>query len=76
MSGTTAAKCKHCGRAIADGDERRGWVHALDHPGSVLGRCNPDESGLPYGYDAEPEGQPCRNPCLGSVGGDLGEAKP
>lgn len=63
--------CKHCGRAIADGDERRGWVH--DHGnGSVLGRCNPEESGLPYGYNAEPVGQPCQNPCLGSRGGGSG----
>lgn len=55
--------CKHCGRAISDGDETRGWVHQFD--GAVLGRCNPTESGLPYGYNAEPVGQPCIYPCLG-----------
>lgn len=58
-------RCKHCGRAIAGGDRKRGWVHDLGK-GSVLGRCNPDESGLPYGYNAEPVGEPCMYPCAGS----------
>ena len=58
--------CKHCGRAIADGDSRRGWIHRDDRGYNSLGRCNPDESGLPYGYNAEPEGVPCGSPCLGS----------
>lgn len=57
--------CKHCGRRIADGNPEQGWVHDVG-PGSVIGRCRPDESGLPYGYNAEPEGEPCRYPCLGA----------
>lgn len=57
--------CKHCGRTIGDGDERRGWVHRGDNGYTGLSRCDPGESGLPYGYNAEPIGQPCQTPCIG-----------
>ncbi len=62
-----AVKCKHCGRQIAAGNERLGWVHALDSGYTGKSRCDPDESGLPYGYNAEPVGNPCQRPCLGSM---------
>lgn len=55
--------CKHCGEPIICG-ERGYWTHT--HGKS---RCNPDVSGLIYGYNADPEGADCRMPCLGFVGG-------
>ncbi len=42
-----------------------GYVHRLDSGHIGKSRCDPDESGLPYGYNAEPIGQPCGLPCLG-----------
>jgi hypothetical protein len=58
--------CKHCGRAIAAGDPKTGWVHALDSGHNGKSRCDPSESRLPYGYNAEPEGAPCQSPCIGA----------
>lgn len=64
--GASTGVCKHCGGVIGSSvpDGRNGWVH-LDRPQRGLGRCNPEDSGLRYGYNAEPENTACLNPCLG-----------
>jgi hypothetical protein len=64
-----AAACKHCGRAIHAGSPERGYIHRSDGYASKS-RCDPDESGLPYGYNAEPVGQPCKSPCVGATRGN------
>lgn len=54
--------CKHCGQPISDDQ----WpVHlAGDYRGKS--RCCPGDSGLPYGYNAGREGEPCESPCIGA----------
>lgn len=64
--GSATAVCKHCDRTIATTAPRNGWVHA-DGGNRLLSRCNGEDSGLPYGYNAEPEGEPCGMPCLGET---------
>lgn len=64
--GASTAVCKHCDRTIVTTRPAAGWVHA-DGVQNHLGRCHSDDSGLPYGYNAEPEGEPCSAPCLGSA---------
>ncbi len=51
--------CKHCGRPI------EGTLHL---EGAYRGkqRCDPADSALPYGYNADPDGAPCQYPCLGA----------
>lgn len=61
---TTIGPCKHCGRMINDGDQRRGWVHRTNSGHNGKSRCDPDESGLPYGRNAEPIGFRCQSPCI------------
>ncbi|WP_277212337.1 hypothetical protein [Isoptericola croceus] len=56
--------CKHCGRTIATTGYWAGWVHA-EGAQHRLGRCHTDDSGLPYGYNAEPAGEPCTFSCFG-----------
>lgn len=63
---TKTAACKHCRRAIETTAPSKGWIHADGH-NKHLGRCNSVDSGLPYGYNAEPMGEPCRAPCLGTT---------
>ena len=56
--------CKHCGRQISDSVPA---VHlAGGHAGKM--RCNPEDSGLMYGYNAEATGTECAYPCLGFKG--------
>lgn len=64
--GAVTSVCKHCGRAIATTWPPNGWVHA-DGGQRHLNRCHGDDSGLPYGYNADPEGEPCGLGCLGEV---------
>lgn len=64
--GALTSICKHCGRTIVTNRPRAGWVHA-DGKQRSLGSCHSDDSGLPYGYNAEPEGEPCSTPCLGTT---------
>ena len=52
--------CKHCHRPI-EGD-----LHAGGHYKGKR-RCDPKDSGLSYGYEAEAEGTPCGRSCLGSA---------
>lgn len=52
--------CKHCGRPI------NGTVHT-EGGQAGLQRCDPADSGLPYGYNAAPVGEPCRSPCIGAT---------
>lgn len=56
------AKCKHCGRELTSGE------HPVHAEGDYRGknRCCPGDSGLPYGYEAVPEGTECSYPCLGA----------
>ncbi len=51
-------KCKHCGLYISD--LGYGWIH---DSGGQAGkhRCALE----PYGYDAEPVGEPCSFACRG-----------
>lgn len=44
--------CRHCGRTITRGDGTV-WAHVIS-PGSLLIRCDPRETGKPYGLNAEP----------------------
>lgn len=53
-------KCKHCGRLIEGG-------HHIEGQQRLLMRCWPADSNLPYGYNAEPVGEPCTEICLGSM---------
>lgn len=50
--------CIHCGQAA------KGYVH-LEGGSRGLQRCNPGDSGLPYGYNAHRLGTVCKNPCKG-----------
>jgi hypothetical protein len=53
-------KCKHCGLAITEGDNP---AHC---EGSYRGKAScGSESGLPYGYNANAEGDPCTPICAG-----------
>lgn len=54
------AMCKHCGEQI------QGSIHITGR-NQELQRCNPKDSGLEYGYNAEPVGSVCKRPCLGEV---------
>ena len=59
------ATCKHCGREISDTP----WpVHLTGHYRGKH-RCDPDDSGLMYGYEAAPEGTECTPPCVGALEG-------
>jgi hypothetical protein len=60
---TDGIPCKHCGQAITSNEYP---VHAT---GNYAGkqRCDPDDSGLMYGYNADPEGAPCNAICNGSL---------
>lgn len=64
--------CKHCGHPIQKSDDYDLWYHptVIGFPGG-LGRCQEDMTR--YGYNAEPVGQPCANPCLGDVQPDPNE---
>jgi hypothetical protein len=64
--GSMTSICKHCGRTIVTTMPRSGWVHA-DGKQSHLGRCHSDDSGLPYGYNAQPADEACTMQCLGYV---------
>lgn len=48
-------RCRHCGRGIVPtGAGVPGYTHELGK-GSYLTRCKPEESGQPYGLNAEPK---------------------
>ena len=53
--------CKHCGQGISKGD----WPVHLTGGHKGKHRCDPGDSGLMYGYEAEPIGSPCKYPCVG-----------
>lgn len=55
--------CKHCGREIKSEDGR--WYVHSDGGYRGKSRCNPEDSGLPYGYNAAPQGTACTSPCIG-----------
>jgi len=57
--------CKHCGCAIEWNPLIR-YGHHVEGSYRGKSRCG-EESGLEYGYHAEPVGQPCVEPCLGTV---------
>lgn len=65
--GAEIRRCKHCGRLISG--KPNSWIH-VDGRQRGLHRCDGRDSGLPYGYDAEPEGEPCTPACLGSAPGE------
>ena len=64
--------CKHCGQPIQKGETEGEptWYHptVVGKSGSGIGRCQTGDK--VYGYNAEPIGEPCRNPCLGTVQDD------
>ena len=62
------AICKHCRQRIMSTGPLSGrfWVHVTTDGFPGLSRCNPKTSGLSYGYNADPEGEPCQPPCLGA----------
>lgn len=57
--------CKHCGQPLDVPPGQRRGLHAA---GRQQGRwrCDEADSGLPYGYSADPVGQPCGGSCLGA----------
>ena len=57
--------CKHCRRTVV-GEAGAGYYsHQLDSGHTGKSRCDPDKSGLDYGYNAAPIGEPCQEPCSG-----------
>lgn len=69
--GAATATCKHCARVVTaalvtvTGAALPGsWVHA-EGGQRGLHRCHTEDSGLPYGHDAAPVGEPCGAGCLG-----------
>lgn len=50
--------CKHCGRGItnvgSDGKVYNSWKHT-EGPQNHLIRCWPEDTGQPYGLNAEPK---------------------
>lgn len=56
--------CKHCGETIQS-PNGLSFIHAS---GGYKGkhRCDPFDSGAPYGYNAEPDGEECSTHCLGA----------
>lgn len=54
--------CKHCHQPIRNSDpcSNGTWIHETN-----LQSCNPKDSGLPYGYNAGPAGEPCVRICTG-----------
>ncbi len=57
--------CKHCGRTVLGTAGAGYYSHQIDGGHSGKSRCDPDESGLDYGYNAAPIGEPCSEPCIG-----------
>lgn len=53
------ANCKHCGEGIED--QGTGHVHTTGEYQVGMNRCAVN----PYGYNAEPEGEPCGFTCRG-----------
>lgn len=53
--------CRHCQRPLLAPE------YTLHAEGRYRGkhRCDPEDSRLPYGYNAHPPGQPCDPTCLG-----------
>lgn len=57
--------CKHCGQNIVSNDGAN-WSHTTRSGHIGKQRCDPEQSGLPYGYNADPVGTDCTPICLGS----------
>lgn len=59
---TPTFRCKHCYRAISAD------VYPVHLEGEYRGksRCDPVDSDLPYGYNADRIGSACNDLCLGS----------
>lgn len=55
---TEQTVCKHCNMPT----KNNGQTHVHTN----LMRCDPAESGLPYGYSADLPDQPCNITCAGS----------
>ena len=54
-------KCKHCGKLLT---EPHYQTHAEGNYRGKM-RCDPEDSCLPYGYTAAPDGVPCDLICIG-----------
>lgn len=54
--------CRHCHLPV-EGSQGAGYYH----PHTNMGRCDPAESGLPYGRNAQPEGTDCEPPCIDAI---------
>lgn len=55
--------CKHCGRRVEVTGE---YGRHTDGDNRGKGRCDPEDSGLPYGYNAETKDMECSPICRGS----------
>lgn len=55
-------RCKHCAREISADT----WAVHLTGGYRGKRRCDPDDSGMMYGYEAAPEGVECASPCIGA----------
>ena len=58
-TGTKGQACVHCGRRFTGSAHDEG-----DHRGKQ--RCDPDDTGQPYGLNAHAPGTPCQSPCAGA----------
>lgn len=57
--------CKHCGRTVLRTAAAGYYAHQLQNGHTGKSRCDPEESGRMYGYNAAPVGEPCQQPCVG-----------
>ena len=57
--------CKHCGQPIVS-DDGLFWSHSTFGGYAGKQRCDPEKSGLPYGYNADPVGAKCSLICAGA----------
>lgn len=60
------SKCKHCGQPICDDT----WPVHLEGNHRGKSRCDPEDSDLPYGYNAGRTSEPCTSPCIGAKNDD------
>lgn len=57
--------CKHCNQPLDIPEGKLRGVHAAGRQRGMW-RCDTADSGLPYGYNADPIGQPCGGACMGA----------
>lgn len=54
--------CKRCGQPISNDT----WPVHLEGDYRGKSRCDPADSGMPYGYNAGRANETCTSPCIGA----------